>query len=199
MRSALSDIIGKRGIRGLYAGLTPTLVEIVPYAGLQFGTYDTFKRWTMVIFSLWHPSPPKAQSTHMLSLGLVQFSGRRIWGLLVSYFVGTLNILWFKFDLVSCSSRLGIGTDLIMLWKLMILSQASSFSYVDWLLELVLKLYVIHLMWWRRDFKYISGFHCQLFILFIHSRFLPILIIGILFSVFVIVTWAVKWDYYTSK
>lgn len=52
MRSALSDIIGKRGIRGLYAGLTPTLVEIVPYAGLQFGTYDTFKRWTMVIFSL---------------------------------------------------------------------------------------------------------------------------------------------------
>lgn len=47
MRSALLDILRNRGFRGLYAGLTPTLIEIVPYAGLQFGTYDTFKRWTM--------------------------------------------------------------------------------------------------------------------------------------------------------
>ncbi|KAJ6853752.1 mitochondrial thiamine pyrophosphate carrier 1 isoform X2 [Iris pallida] len=48
MRSAFVDIIRTRGIRGLYAGLTPTLVEIIPYAGLQFGTYDTFKRWMML-------------------------------------------------------------------------------------------------------------------------------------------------------
>ncbi|XP_057772297.1 mitochondrial thiamine diphosphate carrier 2-like isoform X2 [Salvia miltiorrhiza] len=47
MRAAFSDILAKRSFRGLYAGLTPTLIEIVPYAGLQFGTYDTFKRWTM--------------------------------------------------------------------------------------------------------------------------------------------------------
>ncbi|KAL4570067.1 hypothetical protein LXL04_025718 [Taraxacum kok-saghyz] len=47
MRSAFVDIINTRGFRGLYAGLSPTLVEIIPYAGLQFGTYDTFKRWTM--------------------------------------------------------------------------------------------------------------------------------------------------------
>ena len=37
-----------RGIRGLYAGLTPTLIEIIPYAGIQFGSYDMFKRWAMV-------------------------------------------------------------------------------------------------------------------------------------------------------
>ncbi|KAJ8560436.1 hypothetical protein K7X08_022296 [Anisodus acutangulus] len=43
--SAFVDIFRIRGVPGLYAGLTPTLVEIVPYAGLQFGTYDTFKRW----------------------------------------------------------------------------------------------------------------------------------------------------------
>ncbi|KAH9683409.1 mitochondrial thiamine diphosphate carrier 2 [Citrus sinensis] len=49
MRSAFVDIISTRGFRGLYAGLSPTLVEIIPYAGLQFGTYDTFKRWTMTI------------------------------------------------------------------------------------------------------------------------------------------------------
>ncbi|XVE82129.1 hypothetical protein DITRI_Ditri15bG0122100 [Diplodiscus trichospermus] len=47
MRSAFFDIIRTRGFRGLYAGLSPTLVEIIPYAGLQFGTYDTFKRWAM--------------------------------------------------------------------------------------------------------------------------------------------------------
>ena len=48
MRSAFVGILRRRGVRGLYAGLSPTLVEIIPYAGLQFGTYDTFKRWTMV-------------------------------------------------------------------------------------------------------------------------------------------------------
>ncbi|CAN1281104.1 Mitochondrial thiamine diphosphate carrier 2 [Linum perenne] len=47
MRSAFVDIVRTRGFKGLYAGLSPTLVEIVPYAGLQFGTYDTFKRWAM--------------------------------------------------------------------------------------------------------------------------------------------------------
>ncbi|KAL2339046.1 hypothetical protein Fmac_013492 [Flemingia macrophylla] len=47
MRSALLDIIHTRGFQGLYSGLSPTLVEIIPYAGLQFGTYDTFKRWSM--------------------------------------------------------------------------------------------------------------------------------------------------------
>lgn len=59
MRSAFVDIIKSRGVKGLYNGLTPTLVEIVPYAGLQFGTYDMFKRWMMVsaweyIFSVWY-------------------------------------------------------------------------------------------------------------------------------------------------
>ncbi|WOL06663.1 hypothetical protein Cni_G15397 [Canna indica] len=47
MRSAYLDIIRTRGVQGLYAGLSPTLVEIIPYAGLQFGSYDTFKRWMM--------------------------------------------------------------------------------------------------------------------------------------------------------
>lgn len=33
---------------GFYAGLTPTLMEIVPYAGLQFGFYDSLRRWALV-------------------------------------------------------------------------------------------------------------------------------------------------------
>jgi solute carrier family 25 (mitochondrial thiamine pyrophosphate transporter), member 19 len=48
MRSALLDIIKHRGVQGLYSGLSPTIVEIIPYAGLQFGSYDTFKRSMMV-------------------------------------------------------------------------------------------------------------------------------------------------------
>ncbi|KAL8168143.1 hypothetical protein V2J09_009642 [Rumex salicifolius] len=47
MRSAFVSIFNTRGLKGLYAGLSPTLIEIIPYAGLQFGTYDTFKRWMM--------------------------------------------------------------------------------------------------------------------------------------------------------
>ncbi|WOH01095.1 hypothetical protein DCAR_0520474 [Daucus carota subsp. sativus] len=45
MRSVFASLIKYRGFRGLYDGLTPTLVEIIPYAGLQFEIYDTFKRW----------------------------------------------------------------------------------------------------------------------------------------------------------
>ncbi|KVH95752.1 Mitochondrial carrier domain-containing protein [Cynara cardunculus var. scolymus] len=63
MRSAFVEIMNTRGFRGLYAGLSPTLVEIIPYAGLQFGTYDTFKRWTMAWNGRWssgatHPEEP---------------------------------------------------------------------------------------------------------------------------------------------
>lgn len=62
MRAALFNILKTRGLRGLYAGLAPTLVEIVPYAGLQFGTYDTFRRWTMVSLS------PYSCEAHLLTM-----------------------------------------------------------------------------------------------------------------------------------
>jgi solute carrier family 25 thiamine pyrophosphate transporter 19 len=48
LRSALVEILRTKGVRGLYAGLAPSLLEIVPYAGLQFGTYDALKQWTTV-------------------------------------------------------------------------------------------------------------------------------------------------------
>ncbi|MCO5575851.1 hypothetical protein L7F22_029656 [Adiantum nelumboides] len=44
LRSAFIGTLQSRGVRGLYAGLAPTLIEIVPYAGIQFGSYDTFKQ-----------------------------------------------------------------------------------------------------------------------------------------------------------
>ena len=41
--SGLQEIVRTEGPRALWAGLGPTLVGIVPYAGLSFGTYETLK------------------------------------------------------------------------------------------------------------------------------------------------------------
>lgn len=41
--SVVSTILRTEGIRGLYGGLTPTLVGIVPYAGISFATFETLK------------------------------------------------------------------------------------------------------------------------------------------------------------
>jgi Mitochondrial carrier protein len=40
MGDAAAGLFRQRGIAGLYAGLGITLAEIIPYAGVQFGTYD---------------------------------------------------------------------------------------------------------------------------------------------------------------
>ncbi len=42
MWEAARGIVANRGPAGLYGGLGVTLVEIVPYAALQFGLYDAF-------------------------------------------------------------------------------------------------------------------------------------------------------------
>ena len=44
MIDAGRGIIRERGLVGLYRGLGVTLVEIIPYAALQFGLYD----WSVV-------------------------------------------------------------------------------------------------------------------------------------------------------
>ena len=42
--AAAKGVLARSGPRGLYAGLGTTLVEIVPYAALQFGLYDGLTR-----------------------------------------------------------------------------------------------------------------------------------------------------------
>ncbi|CAL5227698.1 g10706 [Coccomyxa viridis] len=42
MLDAARGVISRQGFRGLYSGLNVTLVEIIPYAALQFGLYDLF-------------------------------------------------------------------------------------------------------------------------------------------------------------
>jgi solute carrier family 25 thiamine pyrophosphate transporter 19 len=36
--------VRQRGVRGLYRGLGVTVLEIMPYAALQFGLYDVFNK-----------------------------------------------------------------------------------------------------------------------------------------------------------
>ncbi len=42
MMQAGRGVVQQHGVRGLYRGLNITLLEIIPYAALQFGLYDTF-------------------------------------------------------------------------------------------------------------------------------------------------------------
>ncbi len=44
MSGAAMGIVRERGIRGLYSGLSVTLLEIIPYAAFQFGLYDAFNK-----------------------------------------------------------------------------------------------------------------------------------------------------------
>mmetsp|Transcript_18217 Transcript_18217/g.34682 ORF Transcript_18217/g.34682 Transcript_18217/m.34682 type:complete len:402 (+) Transcript_18217:92-1297(+) len=44
MAATASSIVMRRGWRGLYAGLAPTLLEILPHSGIQFGSYDAMQR-----------------------------------------------------------------------------------------------------------------------------------------------------------
>jgi solute carrier family 25 protein 42 len=39
----MTRVVQKEGVRGLYGGITPTLLGIVPYAGISFATFETLK------------------------------------------------------------------------------------------------------------------------------------------------------------
>ena len=45
MASFISNTFQKQGIKGFYTGISPTLVGITPYIGLNFSFYDITKRW----------------------------------------------------------------------------------------------------------------------------------------------------------
>ncbi|RKP04808.1 mitochondrial carrier domain-containing protein [Thamnocephalis sphaerospora] len=50
--STLREIVATEGVRGLYRGLVPSIVQIVPYMGLMFGSYESLRRvWSQLDFS----------------------------------------------------------------------------------------------------------------------------------------------------
>ncbi|KAG0256772.1 mitochondrial thiamine pyrophosphate transporter [Mortierella polycephala] len=40
---AFQHIFRKEGVRGFYKGMTPGLIQVIPYMGFMFGSYDAFK------------------------------------------------------------------------------------------------------------------------------------------------------------
>ena len=48
---AVKDIVNTDGLRSLYSGLRPTLIGIVPYAGMSFAVYETCKTENMDPFN----------------------------------------------------------------------------------------------------------------------------------------------------
>lgn len=61
---ALTSIVRQHGVVGLYAGLRPTLVEIVPYMALHFAIYERTKALTLENLHLQYLHP-----IHSASLG----------------------------------------------------------------------------------------------------------------------------------
>lgn len=57
---AASKMYAKEGIRSFYKGLVPTLVQIFPHAGLQFGFYSFFKTLWEISFGVKRQDPYKA-------------------------------------------------------------------------------------------------------------------------------------------
>lgn len=57
---AASKMYDKEGVRSFYKGLVPTLVQIFPHAGLQFGFYSFFKALWEMSFRIKRQDPYKA-------------------------------------------------------------------------------------------------------------------------------------------
>ena len=43
-RAVFQKFVRKRGVRGLFAGLRPTLFAVVPFVGIQQASYDFMKQ-----------------------------------------------------------------------------------------------------------------------------------------------------------
>lgn len=65
-RHAISTIYAREGLAGFFAGMRPTLVEIVPYMSIQFAMYETSKRRVMQRQHLTQLGP-----LHSLAIGAV--------------------------------------------------------------------------------------------------------------------------------
>lgn len=63
LREVFVKIWQCEGPRTLYRGYIPTLLGVIPYAGMSFFTYDTLKReyfsksWLHILFQSIHPMP----------------------------------------------------------------------------------------------------------------------------------------------
>jgi hypothetical protein len=59
----LARTVRKEGVVGLYSGITPTLLGILPYAGLKFYVYNVLKQEYLRLTSLQKDTEPSASSS----------------------------------------------------------------------------------------------------------------------------------------
>lgn len=68
LRQATGAIYARDGFKGFYAGLRPTMVEIIPYAALQFASYEWARNRVM-------KSSESNTVTPLQTLGVASFAG----------------------------------------------------------------------------------------------------------------------------
>lgn len=72
-------IINKNGLRGLYAGLGATLIEVAPFSAVEFGVYSACRKTSITLPSLYHVRkkslnflPCVADASHKQNVSLSQ-------------------------------------------------------------------------------------------------------------------------------
>jgi solute carrier family 25 thiamine pyrophosphate transporter 19 len=74
LRQAAQQIVEQEGFAGLYRGLTPAFVAVVPYMGIQFAVYESLKRYFR---QRERASPYLSQSHRSNVVGLDTSSGEK--------------------------------------------------------------------------------------------------------------------------
>ncbi|KAF8924294.1 mitochondrial thiamine pyrophosphate transporter [Dissophora ornata] len=54
---AFRHILKNEGVQGFYKGMTPALMQVIPYMGVMFGSYDTLKQFASWLKTKSDPSP----------------------------------------------------------------------------------------------------------------------------------------------
>lgn len=70
--SAAKDMVKKGGMVNMYRGLTPTLLGILPYAGISYSTFEWLKQWSR---SMHHGLDPSTRE-RLLFGGVAGFMGQ---------------------------------------------------------------------------------------------------------------------------
>ena len=60
MLDGFRRVVSEEGVSTLYSGLTPRLISTVPMTGVNFGLYETLKRWYVAAKSFRHDGPLEA-------------------------------------------------------------------------------------------------------------------------------------------
>ncbi|KAG0301466.1 mitochondrial thiamine pyrophosphate transporter [Dissophora globulifera] len=78
---AFRHILRNEGFRGFYKGMTPALIQIIPYMGVMFGSYDTLKQAAAWLKARTETSESKTELTSTSNPSGFKSVGRLLWNL----------------------------------------------------------------------------------------------------------------------